>query len=183
MLRWLMLVLWLFVAPLAVAMDKVDVNTADIALLDTLPGIGPAKAQAIVDFRTQNGPFASPEALVQVPGIGPATLANIRLLVVCGGDGEPAAEPAATTTPAAALTGQAPTEAPAPSGPPGTGININTATAAQLETLPGIGPTKAASIVADRTANGPFASCADLSRVNGIGPATVANVSGLCSTE
>jgi len=165
------------------AMDKVDVNSADIALLDTLPGIGPAKAQAIVDFRAQNGPFSSPEALVQVPGIGPATLANIRMLVVCGADDASPAPTESSTTPAAALTGQAPTEAPVPTGPASGAININTATAAQLETLPGIGPTKAASIVADRTTNGPYSSCSDLSRVNGIGPATVANVSGMCAAE
>lgn len=182
MFRWLMIVLWLVMAPFAMAMDKVDVNSANIALLDTLPGIGPAKAQAIVDFRAQNGPFSSPEALVQVPGIGPATLANIRMLVVCGAD-DASPEPVETTTPAAALTGQAPTEAPVPSGPASSLININTATAAQLETLPGIGPTKAVSIVADRTTNGPYSSCAELSRVNGIGPATVANVSGMCATE
>jgi competence protein ComEA len=50
-------------------------------------------------------------------------------------------------------------------------VNLNTATAAELDALPGIGPATAAKIVADRTANGPFRSVDDLMRVSGIGPA------------
>lgn len=49
-------------------------------------------------------------------------------------------------------------------------INLNTADAAALDTLPGVGPATADKIVADREANGPFASVEDLSRVSGIGP-------------
>ncbi len=52
-------------------------------------------------------------------------------------------------------------------------ININTATAEQLQTLPGIGPTKAEQIVADRQANGPFRIPEDLMRVSGIGEGTL----------
>lgn len=48
-------------------------------------------------------------------------------------------------------------------------LNLNTATAAELEALPGIGPTLAARIVEDRQTNGPFATVDDLKRVNGIG--------------
>lgn len=55
-------------------------------------------------------------------------------------------------------------------------VNINTATAEQLEALPGIGPSKAAAIVKDRETNGPFGSVADLARVSGIGDQTVANL-------
>ena len=52
-------------------------------------------------------------------------------------------------------------------------INVNTASAPELEALPGIGATKAEAIVADRQANGPFASVDDLERVPGIGQKTV----------
>ena len=62
-------------------------------------------------------------------------------------------------------------------------ININAADAGGLQALPGIGPSKAAAIVADRTANGPFASCSDLQRVRGVGPATVAGIATSCTTK
>ncbi|MFC0337005.1 competence protein ComEA [Kushneria avicenniae] len=52
-------------------------------------------------------------------------------------------------------------------------VNINTATAAELTALPGIGEKKADAIVADREENGAYESADDLSRVSGIGSATV----------
>ncbi|NOY25007.1 MAG: ComEA family DNA-binding protein, partial [Oligoflexia bacterium] len=60
---------------------------------------------------------------------------------------------------------------------------INTASASALEALPGIGPAKAAAIVTDRTDHGPFSSCQDLSRVTGIGAATVAKLAGRCAAS
>jgi competence protein ComEA len=62
----------------------VDVNTADAAALDSLPGIGPVLAGRIVAYRDKNGPFADVEALTDVPGIGPAILENVRDLVRVG---------------------------------------------------------------------------------------------------
>jgi competence protein ComEA len=59
----------------------VNVNTATNAELETLPGIGEVIAQAIVDHRTENGPFTSVDQLLDVTGIGDATLENIRELV------------------------------------------------------------------------------------------------------
>ena len=56
----------------------VDVNTADLAQLDTLRGIGPALAQRIIDYREENGPFASIDELLEVKGIGEATLEGFR---------------------------------------------------------------------------------------------------------
>ena len=61
--------------------DTIDLNTADVALLTTLPGIGEVKANAIVRYREANGPFSSIEALLDVSGIGPATVEAIRDLV------------------------------------------------------------------------------------------------------
>lgn len=58
-----------------------DLNSADAAALDTLPGIGPALAGRIIAWREANGGFASVEDLLEVSGIGPAVLAKIRDLV------------------------------------------------------------------------------------------------------
>ena len=60
---------------------QVNVNTAGAAELEELPGIGEVLAQAIIDYRTENGPFTSIEDLEDVSGIGPATLEEIRELV------------------------------------------------------------------------------------------------------
>lgn len=56
----------------------VDLNTADQAQLETLPGIGPVTAQAILEWRSDNGSFSSVEQLLDVSGIGDATLADIE---------------------------------------------------------------------------------------------------------
>lgn len=63
------------------AAGPVDINRATAAQLDELPGIGPATAQAIVEHREANGPFASVDQLEDVRGIGPAKLDAIRDLV------------------------------------------------------------------------------------------------------
>jgi competence protein ComEA len=57
---------------------RVNINTASIADLDTLSGVGPSTAQAIIDYRTKNGPFGSIDDLLNVRGIGPAKLDAIR---------------------------------------------------------------------------------------------------------
>ncbi|MFE7507003.1 helix-hairpin-helix domain-containing protein [Promicromonospora sp. NPDC057488] len=56
----------------------VDINTADAAALEALPGVGPSIAKAIVEWRDTNGAFASVDELDDVPGIGPATLDELR---------------------------------------------------------------------------------------------------------
>jgi competence protein ComEA len=61
--------------------QPIDLNTASIVQLDALPGIGPATAQAIVDYRTQHGRYRSVDDLLNVRGIGPAKLDQIRALV------------------------------------------------------------------------------------------------------
>ncbi|MDQ3177622.1 MAG: helix-hairpin-helix domain-containing protein [Actinomycetota bacterium] len=63
------------------ASTPVDVNMAALDELDTLPGVGPATATAIIQYRDENGPFASVDDLESVPGIGPVTLEAIRELV------------------------------------------------------------------------------------------------------
>ncbi|KAB1949517.1 MAG: helix-hairpin-helix domain-containing protein [Brevibacterium sp.] len=62
---------------------KVDLNTADATTLETLPGVGPVTAQAIISHRSQQ-PFASVEDLLLVKGIGPKTFESLKDLVTVG---------------------------------------------------------------------------------------------------
>lgn len=62
----------------------VDINRANAAELESLPGIGPSLSAQIIAYREANGPFATVEMLLEVPGIGDAKLAAIRDLVVAG---------------------------------------------------------------------------------------------------
>ena len=63
------------------ALSKVNINTANASLLDTLPGIGPVKAQNIIDYRTEHGPFLSIEEIENVEGIGEATYNGLKDLI------------------------------------------------------------------------------------------------------
>ncbi|MDY3070957.1 MAG: helix-hairpin-helix domain-containing protein [Eubacteriales bacterium] len=68
----------------AAASGKVNINTATAAELDTLPGIGPVKAQSIIAYREANGSFSSIEDLILVDGIGEKTMAELRPLITTG---------------------------------------------------------------------------------------------------
>jgi competence protein ComEA len=63
------------------AMAKVNINTADAATLESLPGIGPSLAQRIVEYRQANGPFERIEDVMDVSGIGTATFEGIQDLL------------------------------------------------------------------------------------------------------
>jgi len=133
--------------------EVVDVDRASAGELVRLPRIGPGLAARIVADREAHGPFGSLEGLARVPGLGDVTLRGLRRSVVFSGRPRPPTEP-----------GRAPGEER---------VAVNRATAAELEALPGIGPTLARAIVEERARGGPFRSVADLQRVPGIGPATV----------
>lgn len=61
--------------------DLVNINTATLDELNTLPGIGPTLAQRIIDYRTANGPFSAIEDLMNVSGIGVSTFDEIKDLI------------------------------------------------------------------------------------------------------
>lgn len=167
MLNHIIRILLVFVTICAQAWGAVNINTANVSELQTLPGIGPSKAEAIAKYRSENGAFTSIEQLDAVPGIGPATMANLRPLVVLQEGDSP----------------QTPTAVAPPAPKVGSMVNINNAPESVLTSLPGIGPSKAKAIIQDRETKGPFASCDDLQRVHGVGPATVVGLKSQCTVE
>lgn len=59
----------------------ININTAPASELELLPGVGPAMAGRIIEYRRQNGPFRSVDSLDEVKGIGPRTLEKLRPLI------------------------------------------------------------------------------------------------------
>jgi competence protein ComEA len=132
MKRFLLGLVLLVFASFAIA--AVNINTATKEELDALPGIGPVKAQAIVDYRKANGPFKSVDDLKKVKGIGDVTFDKLKGDLAISGASTPAkAAPATAATkaepmksaapPAAAATPAAPAKAEpakvaAPAAPP-----------------------------------------------------------------
>lgn len=72
----------------AVREGLVDVNTAGLDELMSLPGIGRVRAQAILDDREANGPYRYPESLIRVKGIGEGVLGQILDQITAGGEGD-----------------------------------------------------------------------------------------------
>ncbi len=159
------------------AFAAVDVNTADAAALESLPGIGPSKAAAILTYRGEHGPFKTLADLDAVSGIGPSTLENIKDSVSFGTSAATPATPGQAAAPGQAAPSPAASPAVAASGCP---VNINTAEAGTLVDLPGIGASRADAIVQYRTDNGPFSACDSLDQVSGIGPATLEALRDCC---
>lgn len=86
--KWLSLVALVAVgAPLMASAGPVDINRADAATIaKELDGIGPSRAQAIVQYREKNGPFKSADELRKVKGIGDKVLEQNRANIRLGGD-------------------------------------------------------------------------------------------------
>ena len=161
--------------------ERVDVNTATLEELDRLPGIGPVKARAILDERNANGPFVSVEDLERVKGIGPATVKKLAPLVVVGSPPvakEPpkeAPKPPPPPTPRKKSRPRPPVvtveldpalDQESPEGK----LNLNFATAAELQELLGVAPNDAKAIVGWRRKKGAFRSITDLGKVPGLSP-------------
>jgi competence protein ComEA len=66
--------------------NPVNLNSASVAQLQTLPGVGPSAAQRIVDYRQKNGAFKKIEELMNVKGIGEKSFLKLKPLVTVGGD-------------------------------------------------------------------------------------------------
>src|SRR6188472_4464650 len=105
MKQFLLFVFALLFAGLALA--AVNINTATKEELDALPGIGPVKAQAIIDYRNANGPFKSPEDVMKVKGIKEGEFSKLKGTISTSG---------ATTAPHAPAKAE-PMKAAAPAAP------------------------------------------------------------------
>jgi len=101
-----------FFASITMAYAAVNLNTATKEELITLDGIGEVKAQAIIDYRTKNGPFKSMADVDKVPGIGEGTLKKIDKEVSLSGKTTVAAK--ADAKPAVKAEAKPATAAPAP---------------------------------------------------------------------
>jgi competence ComEA-like helix-hairpin-helix protein len=158
----------------------IDLNRASAADLDAIPGLGPALAQRIVDYRQAHGPFTQIEDLMAVSGIGPQNLPKLKPYLGLGSpeamvppDGK---APMATGESASGYhiesqEGRLPggKSGLGPKAPPGGVVDPNLASKADLETLPGIGPVTAQRIIDYRRAHGPYKKIGDLRNVSGIG--------------
>jgi competence protein ComEA len=157
---------------------RVDLNRADRAELLQLPGVGDSLAGRILEYRQANGGFRSVEDLRHVRGVGPAVLERLRPYIYAPQtepDDELEPEPTVPAPPpvrlaarerkpavAAAAVGR---KAVALRGP----VDVNAASAEELQRLPGVGPKTVARILQARGER-PFRSVEDLRRVPGIGP-------------
>jgi competence protein ComEA len=141
------------VPPQKVTSFPIDLNSASVEDLMSIPGIGPVKAQRIVEYRRIRGKFSTVEELTNVSGIGEKTLEKISKYVTVEGVEQPFRSEV-------------------------TKLNVNTASLEELETLPYIGEAKARAIIEYREEHGPFSSPEDLLNVPGIGEKTLERIRG-----
>jgi len=135
---------------------KVNINTAGLESLVKLPGIGPVKAQAIIEYREKIRKFESINEITKVKGIGEVTMAKIEPYLEKIGD------PAEVKSFQSSEVDKALT----------TKININTASLNELTNLPGIGEKKAQAIIKYREEAGNFKTKDEIKNVKGIGDIT-----------
>jgi competence protein ComEA len=157
---------------------RIDLNQADRAQLLQLPGVGDSLVERIEAYRRDHGRFGSIEELAQVRGIGPTTLERLRSWVFVNSSEAGDNRLAAGTEPRSQAGAGQRKKAPASKSVSSkevklTGaVDINRASAEELQRLPGIGPKMAERILEERRKL-PFRSVEDLRRVHGIGPKTL----------
>jgi len=152
--------------PTTTLAGRIDLNSATLDQIDSLPGIGATKATAILKVREELGGFKSVNDLDQVPGIGAKTIDRLRPFIEIPGAIEATSTLVATPP---AIEVESTTSVPKIEK---TGIvGINSAGVEDLQRLSGVGPKLADAIIADRIRRGRFRTVDDLARVKGVGTA------------
>ena len=141
----------------------VDLNRADRTELMQVPGVGPERADAILAHRAASGPFSKVDDLDAVYGIGVKTLEKVRPFVTAG---DMLVDKLERKPPPAASTGGSKIK---PGEPP---IDVNAASLAELQRLPGVGPVMAQKIIDYREAKR-FATVDELRKVPRLGVKTL----------
>jgi competence protein ComEA len=166
-------------APMEKVAGKVNVNSAEIAELESLPGVGGAIAKAIVAGR----PWKSVDDLAQIRGLGRGPrFERLRELITVDG----AAASGSASKVAAAKVGSARSALKSAAATkamtklaPGQKVNINSASKDELDVLPGIGPVKAQAIIDGR----PFKTIEDIMKVRGIKDGEFAKIKDIISVK
>ncbi|MGD8494736.1 MAG: ComEA family DNA-binding protein [Gemmatimonadales bacterium] len=135
--------------------ETIDPNRADAVQLQRLPGVGPARAAAILRERERGGPFATPSDLTRVSGIGPALVERWSDAVRLSPPRHPIRPPDRA---AATESGR---------------VDLNRAHPKELEQITGIGPALARRIVDHRKRRGRFDTVDELLEIPGIGAKTL----------
>lgn len=154
--------------------ERLDPNRAPEAELDRLPGVGPSVARAMIAARDSGTVFRRPEDLARVRGIGPATVEKLRGHLELGDPRPVIRRRSRSSAPAGGF--RPVTAPPAPVVGADSVVDLDRATATELERLPGIGPTLSGRILEARRRKGGFGSVDELLEVRGIGPATLERI-------
>jgi len=151
---------------------RINLNTATMAQLMELSGIGESRSRAIMEYRDSIGGFSSLEQLTAVSGIGPKTLANIRADLTLGPEMSSVVQGfGSSSSLGGAMVGTVQTPDASAFTAQGK-ININTAGVELLGMLSGIGEKRAHDIIENRRQRGAFRRPEDITRVKGIGEKT-----------
>jgi competence protein ComEA len=155
-------------------LTRLDLNLATRAELRLLPGVGEKLAERIEAYRILNGPYRSIDELRKVPGIGPLTVERLRpwlVIVAQPVEAKNAVEAVREVSTAMEKSVRTNKKEDSITEP----IDVNTASASELQKLPGIGPKLSQRIV-DTREKSLFKSVDELRRVPGIGPKTLAKI-------
>lgn len=144
--------------------ERIDLDRASAADIARLPRVGPRLARAIVADREARGGFGDLAGLDRVPGVGPGLLETIRPYASFS------APPGGARNPGPAAPDPAP-------------VDLNSASEAELLSLPGIGPARARAIIRYRNERGRFSTPDEVALVPGIPPSVVARMAGRVVTR